>query len=305
MNLPLFAVEKLLRTYKMMGQLIYNKPLIARSAFEKLTGNLPQREEGYIYKKIEIEDFRAEWVIPANADNDKVFLYFHGGGYATGSIRTHRPLVNQLVKHSGVAALSVEYHLAPEKKFPTQINQCVLAYKYLLSEGFSPENIALGGESAGGGLVAGTLLWLKDQKLPQPACAILLSPWLDLTASGKSNITKREADPMLPYKGIPIWAENYAPGNTKHPYASPLFGNVSGLCPMYIQVGENEVLLDDSVRFAEKLKKAKVDVKIEIWKDMFHAFQGFWPVLEQSKEANKKLGQYLKDKLKAQKLQAA
>src|SRR5690606_14639677 len=130
--------------------------------------------------------------------------------------------------------LSVEYDLAPESQFPTQINQCALAYKYLLSEGFSAENIALGGESAGGGLVVGTLLWLKDKKLPQPACAVLLSPWLDLTASGDSNIKNRDADPMLPYKGIPVWAENYAPGNTTHPYASPLFGELSGLCPIYI-----------------------------------------------------------------------
>ncbi|HEY0261466.1 MAG TPA: alpha/beta hydrolase, partial [Chitinophagales bacterium] len=298
-------VEKVLRTYKFMGQLIYDRPLLARTAFEKLCDKLPQYESGFTYKKVEIENFKAEWVIPENAESDKVLLYFHGGGYATGSIKTHRPLVNQLVKYSGVAALSVEYALAPEAQFPTQINQCTVAYKYLLSEGFSPENIAFGGESAGGGLVAGTLLWLKDKKLPQPACAILLSPWLDLTASGNSFVRKRNADPMLPYKGIPVWAENYAPGNTTHPYASPLFGELSGLCPMYIQVGENEVLLDDSVRFAEKAKKAKVDMKIEIWKDMFHAFQGFWLVLEQSQQANKKLGKYIKEKLKVAKLQAA
>jgi len=213
-------------------------------------------------------------------------------------LRTHRALASQIAIHARIRALSIEYKLAPEYKFPTQIEQAVTAYKFLLRQGYKPENIAIGGESAGGGLTGGTLNYLKDHHIPLPACAIFMSPWLDLTASGRSMINNKHKDPMVPYKGIPLWARNYAgDAELTHPYASPLFGDLSGLCPVYIQVGECEILLSDSTRYAEKAKNAGVDVKIEIWPNMFHAWQGFWMVMPEGKAAIEKLGAFLREKL--------
>jgi acetyl esterase/lipase len=152
----------------------------------------------------------AEWIIPKRSKSNKVLLFIHGGGYATGSLRTHRALASQIAIHAQVRALSIAYKLAPEHKFPTQIEQAVTAYQYLLKQGYKSENIAIGGESAGGGLTGGTLNYLKDHDIPLPACAIFMSPWLDLTASGRSMVTNKHKDPMIPYRGIPLWARNYA-----------------------------------------------------------------------------------------------
>jgi acetyl esterase/lipase len=298
MNFKTLILHNLLRLYKNVGQMAYTNPQLARAAFERLTDMLPGKLANCMYQSINIGDMPAEWVIPKGAKSDKVLLFIHGGGYATGSIRTHRALASQIAIHAGIKALSIEYKLAPEHKFPVQIEQCTAAYQFLLDEGYKPENIAMGGESAGGGLTAGTLLYLKDHALPLPACVILMSPWLDLTASGRTMVTNKHKDPMVPYKGIPLWARNYADeANLTNPYASPLFGNLSGLCPVYIQVGESEILLADSTRYAEKAKNAGVDVTLDIWPDMFHAWQGFWMVIPEGKAAIEKLGTFLKEKL--------
>jgi acetyl esterase/lipase len=252
-----------------------------------------------MYQSITIgADTPAEWIIPRQSMSDRVLLFIHGGGYATGSIRTHRALASQIAMHAGIKALSIEYKLAPEFKFPTQIHQCVAAYQFLLEQGYKPDQISIGGESSGGGLTGGTLLYLHDHGIPLPACAIMMSPWLDLTASGRTMVTNKHKDPMVPYKGIPLWARNYAEEtNLTHPYASPLFGNLAGLCPIYIQVGEFEILLADSTRYAEKAKAAGVDVTLDIWPDMFHAWQGFWMVMPEGKAAIVKLSEFLKEKL--------
>jgi len=299
MNFRTLAFHNLLRLYKNVGQLAYSNPQLARAAFERLADVIPGKLPECSYESITIgDDIPAEWIRPKKSDADKVLLFLHGGGYATGSIRTHRGLASQIAIHAGITALSIDYKLAPEHKFPTQIEQAVEAYRYLLDEGYEPQNIAIGGESAGGGLTSGTLLYLKDHDLPLPACAILMSPWLDLTASGRSQIHNKHKDPMVPHKGIPLWARNYAgEEELTHPYASPLFGDLQGLCPIYVQVGECEILLSDSTRYAEKAEKAGVDTTIEVWPNMFHAWQGFWMVIPEGKAAIEKLGEFLKKHL--------
>jgi acetyl esterase/lipase len=300
MNFRTLAIHNMLRLYKNVGQGAYNNPQLARAAFERLADVIPGKLPGCEYEKIQVGDVTCEWIIPKHADKKKVLLFLHGGGYATGSIRTHRGLASQIAIHAGVRALSVEYHLAPEHKFPTQIEECVSVYKHLLDEGYEPEHIAIGGESAGGGLTGGTLLYIKDHGLPMPGCAIMMSPWLDLTASGRSMITNKHKDPMVPHKGIPLWAENYAgKANLTNPYASPVFGDLRGLCPIYIQVGECEILLDDAVRFSEKAKTVGTQVRLEVWPNMFHAWQGFWMIIPEGKKANEKLGHFISEKLAA------
>ena len=288
----------MLRLYKNVGQSAYNNPKLARAAFERLADVIPGKLEGCEYDEVMVGDIPCEWILPEDADPNKVLLFLHGGGYATGSIRTHRGLASQIAIHAGVKALSVDYHLAPEAKFPTQIEECVNIYRYLLAEGYDPEHIAIGGESAGGGLTGGTLLYIKDHQLPMPGCAIMMSPWLDLTASGRSMTTHRHKDPMVPYKGLTLWAENYAgKDHLTDAYASPIFGDLHALCPIYIQVGDCEILLDDAVRFADKAKTAGTEVRLEVWPNMFHAWQGFWMIIPEGKKANVKLGAFIKEKL--------
>ena len=299
MNFRTLAMHNLLRLYKNVGQTAYENPQLARVAFERLTDLLPGKLSACYYESITIgDDLPAEWITPKYSKADRVLLYLHGGGYATGSIRTHRALTSQIAIHGQIKALAIDYKLAPEYKYPTQLNQCIEAYKYLLEQGYKPENIAIGGESAGGGLTAALLLYIKDNVLPMPACAILMSPWLDLTASGSTMKTNKHKDPMVPQKGIPLWASNYAGADhLTDPYASPLFGDLSDLCPVYIQVGECEILLSDSTRFADKAQAVGVEVTLEVWPNMFHAWQGFWMVIPEGKAAIKKLGHFLQNKL--------
>jgi monoterpene epsilon-lactone hydrolase len=298
MNFRTLAIHNMLRLYKNVGQTAYSNPQLARAAFERLTDLLPSKLPACSYKSILIGDMPAEWIIPDKSKSNKAMLFLHGGGYATGSIRTHRALASQIAIHAGIRALSIDYRLAPEHRFPTQIEQSVSAYRYLLAEGYQPADIAIAGESAGGGLTGGTLLYLKDHHLPMPACAVMMSPWLDLTASGRSMITHKHRDPMVPHRGIPLWARNYAgDAELTNPYASPLFGDLTGLCPIYIQVGECEILLSDSTRYAEKAQNAHVEVTLEVWPNMFHAWQGFWMIIPEGIEAIEKMGTFLKKKL--------
>ena len=299
MNFRTLAIHNMLRLYKNVGQTAYSNPKLARAAFERLADVIPGKLPECNYQSITIGDLPAEWITPKRSKADKVLLFLHGGGYATGSLKTHRALASQIAIHARIKALSIDYKLAPEHKFPTQIEQAVTAYEFLLEQGYLPENIAIGGESAGGGLTGGTLLYLKDHNIPLPACAIFMSPWFDLTGSGRSLITNKHKDPMVPYKGIPLWARNYAgDAELTNPYASPLFGDLKGLCPIYIQVGECEILLSDSTRYAEKAKTAGVDVTMEVWPNMFHAWQGFWMIIPEGKAAIEKLGTFLRKNLR-------
>lgn len=266
-----------------------------RRGFERLIKKVEKLTKYCLYQPTTVDGINAEWIIHReHQDTNKVLLYFHGGGYATGSINTHRGHIAQLVKHSGVKALLIDYRLAPENPYPAALEDAVAAYQWLLKNNYQPEHIALGGDSAGGGLTIATLLYLRDKEIPMPKCAITMSPWLDLTLSGESMTTKEEAEPMLVKEAMPLWAGNYL-GDTdpRTPYASPLFGELNGLPPIYIQVGSEELLLDDSVRFAKKATEQGSPVRIEIYQRYFHVFQGFFRILPKAHKANKKLAEFL------------
>lgn len=299
MKANVFGIHQALRLYQFVGQHAYKYPKLTRGAFEKLADILPDYNTHCKYITTSINGLEAQWIVPKNCHADKVMLFIHGGGFATGSIHTHRAVASQIATEAGIKALTINYHLAPEYKFPTQINDTYNAYEFLLDIGFNPKNIVIAGESAGANLVAATLLKIRDNKQSQPATAILLSAWLDLTMSGDSIKKNRDKDPMLPYKGLHLWATNYAgKNNLSNAYVSPLWASLNDLCPIFMQVGECEVLLDDSIRFAEKIKAAGGEVKLEIWNDMFHAWQGFWMILPEGREANENIGKYIKEKLK-------
>ena len=214
-----------------------------------------------------------EWILPAHSSKDQVMLYLHGGGYVFGSCNTYRSFMTKLVKESSVTALIINYRLAPEHPFPAAVDDAAFTYQWLLSRGVHPKNIVLAGDSAGGGLVLATMLALKDRQISLPKAAVVMSPWTDLTFSGESVQTKKDVEHFIPEGCIETFGGYYTKGsNPATPYASPLFGALEDLPPIMIHVGEDEILLDDSVRFHQKAIRAGVDCQIKIWPGMFHCF---------------------------------
>jgi acetyl esterase/lipase len=188
-----------------------------------------------------------------------------------------------------------EYRLAPEHPFPAAIEDAVGVYGWLLANGYSSADIFIAGDSAGGGLTVASLLSLRHAGMPMPAAVVLLSPFLDITASGESAVTRADQDPWFDAKDMHIVADNYcgAGADLKSPLVSPVFANVAGLPPTYVQVGDDEILLSDSTRFADKMKDAGLDVEIEIWPEMWHVFQLFIGKMPESRRAIKRIGAYL------------
>jgi len=243
----------------------------------------------------------AEWLKPSEPAVGKMLLYIHGGAYVVGSCRTHRQMVSHIARAAGISALLPEYRLAPEHPFPAAIEDLVGVYRSLLDEGFSAGDIFIAGDSAGGGLTVATLLSLRHAGLPLPAAAVLLSPYLDVTASGESATTRAERDPYFEAKDMSVVVDNYCPdeADLRNPLVSPVFANVAGLPPTLIQVGDDEILLSDSTRFAEKMRDAGLDVDIEIWPNMWHVFQLFIGKMPESRRAIRRIGVYLKSRMQA------
>ena len=266
-----------------------------RFGFEKLTKKYDRRSKQCRYEPFLIDDMKAEWIIPIKTpDTNRALLYFHGGGYAAGSINTHRSHISQLSKLSGFRVLMIDYRLAPEHKYPAPIDDAVKAYEWLLRNNYLPERIAFGGDSAGGGLTVATLLYLRDNGMALPKCAICLSPWLDLTLSGESQASKAQLEPMLVKEAFPLWVSNYLGDvDPRTPYASPIFAELKGLPPIYVQVGTDELLLDDSTRFVQLANEAGSSVTLDIYEGYFHVFQSFFMVLRTARKANKKLADFI------------
>ena len=237
----------------------------------------------------------AEWLKPENAPDDKVLLYLHGGAYVLGSCASHRPMVSHIARAARINALLPEYRLAPEHRFPSAIEDAVAIYRELLASGKRPENIVIAGDSAGGGLTVATLLSLRHTGDPLPAAAILLSPFLDVTASGESAQTRADQDPWFHAKDLRAVVRYYCGAEeVRNPMVSPVFANVAGLPPVFIQVGDDEILLSDSTRFADKMRAAGNKVDIEIWPEMWHVFQLFVGKMPEARQAINKIGDYLR-----------
>lgn len=260
----------------------------AASAF----GKLPAQVE---VAPVTIGSLSAEWILPAQAAKDKVILYFHGGGYVIGSCEGHRSIVAKVVVGSGVGALLFAYHLAPEHPFPAALEDALAAYRWLLAEGVSPDQIVFMGDSAGGGLCLATLIALRDQGTPLPAGAVALSPWTDLKCTGASLTTNAKAD-LLSWKGSwTVFSKYYAGENDPGlPWISPLYGDLQGLPPLLIYAGGDEVLLDDSIRFAEKAKAAGVEVTLKVGEGLFHCYPVCAPLFPEAKQAMAEICAFIK-----------
>ena len=216
-----------------------------------------------------------EWTYVNRAHMKKyIILYCHGGGYSTGSSLYARTLTGKLAASTSMDVLSFDYRLAPEHPYPAATEDAMQVWNYLMLLGYGARDIILAGDSAGGNLALSLTLKLKEEGRLLPRGLVLMSPWTDLTSSGKSYISKAEIDPVLNAAYLEEMIHNYAEGQElTNPLISPLFGDYVGFPPTYIQVGNNEILLDDSVMLYKKLLKANVSVKLEMFKGMWHVFQ--------------------------------
>jgi acetyl esterase/lipase len=216
-------------------------------------------------------------------DPSVVVLYFHGGAYALGSAADGVGLAADVGRGVGARVISVDYRLAPENPFPAAVDDALAAYRGLLEDGVPSARIAVVGESAGGGLAVATLVAARDAGLPQPASAVVFSPWTDLTVSGASTLGKAEVDPALTAAGLRTRARDYVgDGDPAAPLASPVFADLTGLPPLLIQAGSHEILLDDAVRLAAGAAADDVRVDLQIWPGVPHVFQGFAALLDEA-----------------------
>ena len=242
-----------------------------------------------------VADIPVEWISRSDASDDGVLLYLHGGGYVIGSPNSHRHLVANLSAESGLQGLLVDYRLAPEHPFPAAVEDALSVYASLLTHGYEPEQVAVAGDSAGGGLVIAMMLAAKDANLPQPSAGICISPWTDLTQTADSFSNNAEVDPTVSKQSLDDFAELYiADEDIKNPYASPLFGDLTGLPPLLVQVGSIEVLLDDSTALVERAKASGVSATLEVWEEMIHVWHRYYPLLREGREANARIGEYIR-----------
>ena len=240
----------------------------------------------------------AEWLRPPGARADAAVLYLHGGGYVIGSLRSHRHLAAAIARAAGTVALLADYRLAPEHPFPAALDDAVAAYQWLLGRGLAPSRIVVAGDSAGGGLTVATLLALRDRGLPQPAGGVCISPWVDLTCSGATYATKAAVDPIVTRESVAMMAQAYAgAGDPKAPLLSPLYADLRGLPPLLVQVGSDEVLLDDALGLAERARAAGVDVTVEEWPAMIHVWHWFLPMLAEAERAVDVIGNFVRARL--------
>jgi epsilon-lactone hydrolase len=217
---------------------------------------------------------------------DSVLLWFHGGWYSMGSPLAGAALSSDVALRTGARIVSVDYRLAPEHPYPAALEDARAAYRALLDSGVSPRDVAMVGESAGGGLVVSTLVSLVEEGLPQPAAAVLFSPWADLTLSGESMSSKVGIDPVFDPEKVRVRVADYVgDADPADPAISPIFADLSGLPPLLIQAGSYEILLDDSVRLAARAAAADVSVSLEVTPGVPHVFQAFAPVLDEGDAA--------------------
>ncbi|HEY1981177.1 MAG TPA: alpha/beta hydrolase [Xanthobacteraceae bacterium] len=237
-----------------------------------------------------------EWSIAPDSDSARVLMFFHGGGYCSGSIKSHRRLVTEAGRAAAMRTLAVGYRLAPEHPFPAAHDDAMTAWRFLRAQGIAAEHIAVGGDSAGGNLTIALIDRLRARGEAQPACAWLVSPWTDLTLSGATLATKDAVDPLIHKDYLEELAAAYAPAplDRRDPLISPLFADLRGFPPTLIQVGSAETLLADATRFAAAAGSADAAVTLEIWPHMIHAWPMWNAKLADGRKALERAGEFIR-----------
>jgi acetyl esterase/lipase len=250
-------------------------------------------------RAVDVNGLSGEWSIAPGSDPSRVLMFFHGGGYCSGSILSHRRLVTEAGRAGRVRTLAIAYRLAPEHPFPAAYDDALKAWRFLRKQNIPASHIAVGGDSAGAGLTVALICRLRDGDEELPGCAWLISPWTDLTMSGSTLSSKDAVDPLIHRGYLTELADAYLPAemDRKDPCVSPLYANLNDLPPTLIQVGSAETLLDDATRFAAVAGAADVRVTLEIWPEMIHA----WPLwnahLEPGRRALASAGVFIREYL--------
>lgn len=288
----------------------YIRKLRENPAFGALGFNLDELREGMATRReptidgaqcmaVDVDGLPAEWVVADGADADVRVLYLHGGGYVSGSGAFYLALAAHLSAAAQCAVLLVDYRLAPEHPFPAGLDDCIRAYEWI--RGNSPVRPApatatfIAGDSAGGGLTLAALLALRDRHLPLPHGGIALSPYADLTLTGASIESEAELDPIMHPKCLPDFVRLYVDdAQVRNPLASPVFGDYAGIPPLLIQVGEHEIIRDDSIAVAQQARSAGVSVTLEMYAGMFHVFQSHEPLLPEAVDAFASMARFLR-----------
>ena len=250
-------------------------------------------------KSIKLESFHiksieAQWLVPLNYNEKRIIMYIHGGGYIAGSINSHRDLASRIAIASDAKVLIFNYGLAPEHPFPKGLMDVRTVYQWLVDNFHYPHKISLVADSAGAGLGLALLSELLTDGRSLPVCTALISPWIDLECKNKSYIENQGKDPMLSQSILKKISRLYTDQDLSSPLISPVNNDFSGITPLLIQTGEQEVLIDDSKILAENLKTSGAEVQLEIWKDMFHVWHYFAKYLSQGRQAIKQIGNFIK-----------
>ncbi len=270
-------------------------PIEMRAVYDSLGTQFPTAADVQL-RQDRVHGMKAEWSTAPGAREDRVILYLHGGGYTSGSNLSHRHLVTELGRAAQARTFAIEYRLAPENPFPAAIDDALAGYRHLLDIGFAPSSIAIAGDSAGGGLTVATLLAAREASLPQPACAVCISPWVDLAQQGATMGSKASRDPLVQREPLLIAAGAYlGDAGARDPRAAPLLADLHGLAALLIQVGSDEVLLDDSVRLAAAAGAQEVAVRLDVWPHMVHVWHFFHPLLGDGRRALNDAGAFIQD----------
>ncbi len=247
-------------------------------------------------ESVDCDGVRGEWSIAPGADASRVLLFFHGGGYCSGSILSHRRMVTEAGRAAQMRTLAIDYRRAPEHPFPAQHEDALAAWRFLRRQGIAAGHIAVGGDSAGGNLTLSLVNRLRAAGEPLPGCLWLASPWTDLTMSGATLATRDAIDPLIHKAYLEELADAYAPPplDRRDPLISPLFGDFDGFPPMLIQVGSAETLMSDATRLAEAAGSADVAVRLEVWPHMIHAWPVWNAALEDGRRALAATGAFIR-----------
>jgi monoterpene epsilon-lactone hydrolase len=264
-----------------------------RKALEKLARGFNNRQHAE-HTPVSINGLLAEWIVPQHISPGRTILYLHGGSYVAGSINSHRSIATSIAISARARALIIEYRLAPEFPFPAAIEDAKSAYDWLRANGISPKEIIFVGDSAGGGLALALLNLINLKADTMPAMAICLSPWIDLTEKVEPEIDNSRKDAILNAVNLKKAAKLYLEKeDPKNPLASPIYAELKNLPPILIQVGSDEILLSDSINYANLAKDAGVDICLEIWDDMQHVWQFAGNLVPESRKAISSIGNFI------------
>jgi len=251
---------------------------------------------GISYQDTKAEGIAGLWAIPEHAAAGRAILYLFGGGHVISSIQARRKFGGHLANAAGCRVLIAGYRLAPEHPFPADVEDAAAAYRLLLGQGYSPQGIAIGGESSAGGLTMSTLLALREAGSDLPSSAFLLSPWIDLSCAGETHLLNRELDLTATIAGLRRMAGQYLGAtDPRDPRVNALFADLSNLPPLFVQVGGAEILLDDSVQLVRRAAMHGTASTLEIWPDMQHFFQTAVGIFPEAGEALARVGRWIRD----------